>query len=271
MTPNQNPNREKTALVTGAARGNGFAIAEALAATGATVYLVDIAANISEVPYSLSDGRTLEDAAQSLRRNYPNIYTIICDVRVPTDVDRAVAAVESGSGRLDILVNNAGVLVLKPIAEVGDGEWDVQMDVIAKGAFNLCRRVLPGMNARGWGRVINIASVAGVRAIGTGVAYTAAKHALIGLTKALAMEVAKQNITVNAVCPGTIPTPLIEGTGQALGISSEETLDRFTERHLTGRPISPADVAAAVVWLASDAAQRVNGTALFVDDGWHVH
>jgi 3-hydroxybutyrate dehydrogenase len=85
------------------------------------------------------------------------------------------------------------------------------------------------------------------------------------------MEVARQNITVNAVCPGTIPTPLIEGTATALNQSAQEALEQFTSRHLTGRPIAPEDVASAVAWLASDAAGRVNGASLFVDDGWHIH
>ena len=145
------------------------------------------------------------------------------------------------------------------------------MDVIAKGAFLCCRSALPGMAARGWGRVVKVASVAGHRGIGMGVAYTAAKHALVGLTRALAMEVARQNITVNAVCPGTVSTALIQGTGEALGMGGPQALEHFSERHLTGRPITPEDVAEAVAWLTSDAAARVNGSSLFVDDGWHIH
>jgi NAD(P)-dependent dehydrogenase (short-subunit alcohol dehydrogenase family) len=186
-------------------------------------------------------------------------------------VDAAVTAIEAEAGPVEILVNNAGVIVLNPLAAVTDAEWDVQLDVIVRGAFHCCRRVLPGMNARGWGRIVNIASVAGHRGIGTGVAYTAAKHALVGLTRALAMEVARQHITVNAVCPGTVPTDLLRGMGGTLDDDEAERLERYTARHLSGQPIAPEDVAAAVVWLASDAASRVNGTSLFVDDGWHAH
>ncbi|MCZ6473072.1 MAG: SDR family oxidoreductase [SAR324 cluster bacterium] len=264
------PHSGKVALVTGAARGNGLAIAQALARGGATVYLADLDSPLPEIPYPLSHRSTLEDAVETLRAAHPRVYPLICDVRHEDQVRQAIGEIERAQGHLDILVNNAGVLALNPIAEVSEAQWDVQMDVIAKGAFHCCRLALPGMNARGWGRVINIASVAGHRAIGLGVAYTAAKHALIGLTRALAMEVAQQNVTVNAVCPGTVPTPLIEGTAQALHLTAQQALERFSARHLTGRPVSPEDVAAAVVWLASEEAARVTGSSLFVDDGWHV-
>ena len=265
------PHSDKVALVTGAARGNGLAIAEALAAGGAAVYLADLDGDLPEIPYPLSDQTLLHQAVEALRAVHPRVHGLACDVRDSEQVARAIGEIEQAEGRLDILVNNAGVLALSPIETLSEGQWDVQMDVIAKGAFHCCKRALPGMNARGWGRIVNIASVAGHRGIGLGVAYTAAKHALIGLTRALAMEVARQNVTVNAVCPGTVPTPLIEGTGQALGISPEEALARFSERHLTGQPVAAADVAAAVAWLASDAAARVNGSSLFVDDGWQAH
>ncbi len=262
--------RQRVALVTGAARGNGLAIAHALARMGCAVHLADIAANVPAVPYALSSPAQLEEAVQSLRREYPDAFGVHCDVRDPAQVDQAVAGIEARHGGVDILVNNAGVLVLRPLHEVADAEWDVQMDTIARGAFNCCRRVLPGMNARRWGRIVNVASVAGHRGLGTGAVYTAAKHALIGLTRALALEVARQNITVNAVCPGTVDTDLVRSAGPAAGVTAGEAARYFSSRHLTGRPLLPGDVAEAVAWLASDAAARVNGTSLFVDDGWHV-
>ena len=265
------PEPQKTALVTGGARGNGLAIAKALLRAGYAVYVADIASDLPDIPYPLANQADLDGALAALREISPHAHALRCDVRSGEQVAKLIAEIESEQGCVDILVNNAGVLALNPITEVSDAEWDVQMDVIAKGAFLCARRALPGMNARGWGRVINVASIAGHRGIGMGVAYAAAKHALIGLTRALAMEVARQNITVNAVCPGTIPTPLIEGTATALNQSAQEALEQFTSRHLTGRPIAPEDVASAVAWLASDAAGRVNGASLFVDDGWHIH
>jgi NAD(P)-dependent dehydrogenase (short-subunit alcohol dehydrogenase family) len=263
--------KEKVALVTGGARGNGFAIAKGMAVAGATLFLADVGHDLPAVPYPLASEQTLAEAVEALRAIHPRVYPLLCDVRSAEAVDAAFAAIEAQTDGVDVLINNAGVIVLNALPAVSEAEWDVQMDVIVRGAFHCCRRALPAMNAHGWGRIINVASVAGHRGIGTGVAYTAAKHALVGLTRALAMEVARQNITVNAVCPGTVPTDLLRGMGGTLSPDEAETLERYTARHLSGRPIAPEDVAAAVVWLASDAAARVNGTSLFVDDGWHAH
>jgi NAD(P)-dependent dehydrogenase (short-subunit alcohol dehydrogenase family) len=261
----------RVALVTGAARGHGLAIARALAARGDDVYLADIAHSIPEVPYAMATGAELDAAVADLQGLPGAALGVHCDVRDAAAVNRCVQRIEDERGGVDILVNNAGILILHPLAEATEAEWDAQMDTIAKGAFLCCRRVLPGMNARTWGRIVNVASVAGHRGLGTGTAYTAAKHALVGLTRALAMEVAQQNVTVNAVCPGTSPTHLVRGTGQALGMAEAETVARFTERHLSGKPVRSEDVASAVAWLASDAAARVNGSSLFVDDGWHAY
>lgn len=261
----------RVALVTGAARGNGLAIAAKLLRGGATVFLADIGRDIPEIPYPLSSERTLREAAQSLGGADARVHSLVCDVRDPAQVERAVAEVERAAGPVEILVNNAGVFRLAAIGQTEGPHWDAQMDTAAKGAFLCSRRVLPGMAGKGWGRIVNVSSVAGHRGIGLGVAYTAAKHALIGLTRALAMEVARQGITVNAVCPGTVDTAAIDGVMEAQGWSREEALARLSERHLTGLPLAPDDVAEAVAWLASEAAARVNGTSLFVDDGWHAH
>lgn len=261
----------RVALVTGAARGNGLAIAEALAGAAHIVYLADIASQIREVPYALATPAELEQAAEALRESGAEAHAARCDVRDGAAVAALVQKIERDQGRLDILVNNAGVLVLHPLEQVSEAEWDLHLDVIAKGTFHASRASLPGMTRRGWGRIVNVASVAGERGLGTATAYTAAKHAVLGFTRALAMEVAKQGITVNAVCPGTVPTPLVHETGRILGLSPQDTIAQFSQRHLTQTPITPQDVAQAVLWLASDAAARINGAALFVDDGWHCH
>jgi NAD(P)-dependent dehydrogenase (short-subunit alcohol dehydrogenase family) len=263
--------RRRVVLVTGAARGHGLATARAFAEQGQTVYLADIGADLPGIPYTLSSRADLDGAVAGLRSLPGTTHGVLCDVRDGEAVDRAVTRIEVECGGVDILVNNAGVLALRPLTETSEQEWAVHLDVIAKGAFLCCRRVLPGMNARGWGRIVNVASVAGHRGLGTAVAYTAAKHALIGLTRALAMETARQHVTVNAVCPGTAATALVRGTGRALGLGEREALARFSERHLSGEPLRSEDVAAAVCWLASDDAARVNGSSLFVDDGWHAH
>lgn len=268
---NKAPIEDRVALVTGGARGNGFAIAKGLADSGATLFIGDIAQNLPEIPYPLSDANTLEAALAALRTIHSRVHALTFDVRNGQAVQQAVARIEAEAGGVDILVNNAGVIVLNPLPSVSDAEWGVQQEVIVGGAFHCCREVLPGMIRKGWGRIINVASVAGHRGIGTGVAYTAAKHGLVGLTRALAMEVAGHNITVNAVCPGTVETDLVRGLGSAMKLEVAEALHQFSARHLSGNTLTPEDVAAAVVWLASDGARRVNGSSLFVDDGWHAH
>ncbi|MDH4247175.1 MAG: SDR family oxidoreductase [Deltaproteobacteria bacterium] len=270
MTSAKAVKRSKVALVTGGARGNGLAIAKGLARAGATVFLADIAADLPQLPYPLASAGDLAQAEREVRALAPHSRAQVLDVRDGEAVRAAVADIEARTGGVDILVNNAGVLVLNPLTRVPDSEYDVQMDVIVRGAFHCCRAVLPGMNARGWGRIVNIASVAGHRGIGTGAVYSAAKHALVGLTRALAMEVANQGITVNAVCPGTVKTDLVRGLGAALKLDEDAAMAHLSARHLTGQPIQSDDVAAAVSWLASEAAGRINGTSLFVDDGWHV-
>jgi NAD(P)-dependent dehydrogenase (short-subunit alcohol dehydrogenase family) len=219
----------------------------------------------------MASPRDLYEAARAVREQHGRAEALLCDVRDAAAVDKAVGEIETQAGGVDILVNNAGVMALHALPEVSEEEWDVQMGVIAKGTFLCCRRVLPGMNAKGWGRIVNVASVAGHRGLGTAVAYTAAKHAVVGITRALAMEVANQKITVNAVCPGTTSTDLVHGVGKAAGVPEQDVLARFSARHLTGQPITSEDIAGAVAWLASDAAGRVNGASLFVDDGWHAH
>jgi len=258
----------KVAIVTGSGRGIGRGEALELAKQGAKVVVNDVGAEVTGegVNEKIADVvvEIIQERGGEAVANYDNVSTW-------DGAGNLVAQAVDAFGQVDILVNNAGVIALNPLTAVSDAEWDVQHDVIVRGAFHCCRRVLPGMNARGWGRIVNVASVAGHRGIGTGVAYTSAKHALIGLTRALAMEVARQHITVNAVCPGTVPTDLLRGMGGTLAMDDAERLEAFTARHLSGRPIAPEDVAAAVLWLASDAAARVNGASLFVDDGWHAH
>lgn len=262
---------QKIALVTGAARGNGLAIALTLAKNGTRVYLGDIARPVSGLPYPTSTEENLQQALKKVAAHDPGAEAFVFDVRKAQEVSAAIDQIKEKEGRLDILVNNAGVLALNPLAEVEETEWDLHMEIIAKGAFLCAQKALPLMNAQGWGRIVNIASVAGHRGLGIATAYTAAKHALVGFTRSLAMETARQNITVNCVCPGTVPTELVRGTGQALGMNEQETLKAFSTRHLSGDPLTSEDVAEAVLFLVSEKASRINGTSLFVDDGWHSH
>lgn len=259
----------RVALITGAARGIGRAIAEALGRSGARVVLTDLRRPLRGLPYPSSSAAELAETTRKLRKQGLPARSFCCDVRSARAVERLFEQVEAHEGGVDILVNNAGISVLHPIAEISAAEWALHLDVIATGAFLCCRRAMPYMNANRWGRIVNVASVAGIRGLGTGVAYCAAKHALVGLTRALALEAAQQGVTVNAVCPGTVQTELLRHTGKLLGLAPQHAAKRLSERHMHGEPLKVEDVARAVVWLASADSAAVQGTTLSVDAGWH--
>jgi NAD(P)-dependent dehydrogenase (short-subunit alcohol dehydrogenase family) len=193
---------------------------------------------------------------------------IECDVRDEIQVRATVHRVVDQWGSVDILVNNAGVISLYPIAELSQEAWNVVVDVCLKGAYLCSKVVLSHMIPRHYGKIINIASIAGLRGLGLSTHYCAAKHGLLGFTKALAMEVASHNIHVNAVCPGTVESISLEGIAAQAGLEGEP-YGHFSQEHLfQDRRITPEDIACAVRWLASEESRCVTGAVLSVDAGW---
>jgi NAD(P)-dependent dehydrogenase (short-subunit alcohol dehydrogenase family) len=159
---------------------------------------------------------------------------------------------------------------LYPIAELSEEAWDEVVDVCLKGAFFCSKHAIPHMVERRYGKIINIASVAGQVGLGMSAHYCAAKHGVVGLTKALAKEVADLNINVNVVCPGTVESPMLEGLASQLALD-EEVYAHFSQKHLfQDRHITPADIARAVRWLASDESRCMTGATINVDAGWSV-
>lgn len=239
--------RERRAIVTGGGQGIGRAIAGALANRGAQVAVLD------------RDGALAETAAAELGLDCVGLGVDVADLlATETAIHRLIVT----WGRVDILVNNAAVLSTVPFHKLDAGEWDRVMAVNLRGAYITCRAVAGAMVERGYGRIVNIASVAGKRGGGLlgSVAYSTSKAGVIGLTKALARELAPAGVTVNAICPGPVQSAMTEGMAVAL---KERALSAVP----LGRFAQPDEVAAAVVYLSSDEAAFVTGEILDVDGG----
>jgi 3-oxoacyl-[acyl-carrier protein] reductase len=237
---------DRTALVTGAARGIGFAIAERLIADGTRVAVVDL------------DGAAATDAATRLGKN---AVAVIADVTLTDDVERAVGTPFERWGRLDIVVNNAGITGRSfPIWELTDDDWYRVIACDLTSVFLVCRAAVKRMLAAGGGRIINIASIAGKEGNATLVPYSTAKAGVIGLTKALAKEVATKNIFVNAVAPAVIGTDLLKQMEQS-------TVDVLVSKIPMGRVGKPEEVAALVAWLASDECSFSTGAVYDLSGG----
>ena len=251
----------KVAIVTGAARGLGKAIATALAAEGVSVMVNDIDAECGKAAV---EGILDRGGIASFQQG---------DVSEAEDTQRLVAATLERFTRLDILVNNAGLQYISPIEEFPVEKWKYLVGVLLTGPFLMTKYSLPHMRRQGRGRIINISSTQGLVATEFKSAYVAAKHGLIGLTKATALEGAPHNVTAVAVCPCFIRTELAEkqvaGQAKFHGISEEEVVAKL----LVGpaalkRMLEPEEVAALVVYLSTDAAQGMTGSAIPIDCGW---
>jgi 3-oxoacyl-[acyl-carrier protein] reductase len=237
---------EKTALVTGAARGIGLAIATRLAADGLRVALLD------------QDGDAVQAAARAVGRD---ALALVADVTRAREVDAAIARVEQVWGRLDVLVNNAGITGRSfPIWELADEDWQRVIDVDLTSVFLCCRAAVKVMLRQGSGRIVNIASIAGKEGNPTLVPYSTAKAGVIGLTKALAKEVATRGILVNAVAPAVIGTELLKQM-------EPSTVALLISKIPMGRVGTPEEVAALVAWLASDECSFSTGAVYDLSGG----
>ena len=252
----------KSALITGSVRGLGLAAAHRFAAAGCNLVLSgfdegrDIAALRREIE-ARHGIRTIYDAA---------------DLRRQHEIDRMVSAGLDAFGAIDIVVNNAVVRHTAPIESFGVSAWDDGLAVNLSAAFHTIRLAVPGMKQRGWGRIINVSSIYGLRGAANRVNYVTSKTALIGLTRAVALETVTHGITCNAICPGTTETPVHEATvltSMAKGLSREDSEKLLLAgKQPTGKLISADDVAALMVFLCGPESGSITGSILPVDGGW---
>jgi len=266
----------KVAVITGAARGIGRATAVRVAAEGADLVLLDIARDVTEVPYPLGSKRQLLETARLAEQHGAAVIPVVADVRDQAALDEAVAAALDRFGRLDILVNCAGVAAPsgQAVHEITDEEWSVLLDIDLTGAWRALRAVAPHLLAQRAGSIINVSSTAGLVGYRNFAAYVTAKHALVGLTRAAALDYGPLGVRVNALCPGSVrDDPRWEGRmlseiARSLRAPVAEHESLFVEAQPMNRLIEAADVAGAAVWLASDDAGQVTGAVITVDGGF---
>lgn len=249
----------RAAVVTGGGRGIGAAIARELAGAGASVLVA--ARTESEV----------ERVASEMRASGARAFGAVADVTDPAAVAKLKEVALERLGRVDILVNNAGAAHSAPVERIALDDWQRLLAVNATSTFLCTQAFLPGMLERRWGRVVNVASIAGLSGGRYIAAYSAAKHAVIGFTRSVAAEVAQFGVTVNAVCPGYVDTPMTQESIRRImektGRSREQALAAILETTPQRRLITPEEVAAAVLALCLDSARGINGHALVIDGG----
>ena len=255
--------RGKVALVTGSTSGIGLGIAEAFAAAGAKLVI---------------NGFGPADETETTRTRLASTFGVEvaydgADMSNPEDIEAMMLGTLTRFGRLDILVNNAGIQHVAPVEEFPTAKWDAILAVNLSAAFHTTRLAVPAMRRAGWGRILNVASAHALVASPFKSAYVAAKHGVAGLTKTVALEVAEAGITVNAICPGYVLTPLVQkqipDTARARGLSEEEVVRTvLLAAQPTRKFVTVEQVAAFALFLAGDGAASITGAVLPIEGGW---
>jgi 3-hydroxybutyrate dehydrogenase len=250
------------ALVTGAGAGLGLAVAESLAGAGANIVLHDL--------------RTPDQAADRLKARFAiDVIATESDLSLRPAIETMMADLLGRCGAIDILVNNAVVRHFAAVEDFPPEQWDRALAVNLSAPFHLIRLALPAMKQRGWGRIINMASIYSTRAVKDRIDYVTTKTAMLGITRAVALETARTGITCNAIAPGTLPTPAILDKIASVAAKAGEDLEGLTERYLaerqpTGRFIALDAIGALVVFLCSEAARDITGASLPIDGAWSI-
>ena len=255
--------KNRSAVITGSTSGIGLGIAQALAREGCNVLL-----------NGFGDAAAIEAARAAIAKEYgvKAIYSP-ADMTKPAEIRAMIALAKAELGGCDVLVNNAGIQHVAPVTEFPEEKWDQIIAINMSATFHASKAAVPLMRAGNWGRVINIVSAHGLRASPFKAAYVTAKHGVIGFTKVLGLETARENITCNAICPGYVLTPLVDkqvdDQAKVHGIPRDRVIaEVMLKPQPSGRFVGVDEVAGLAVFLCSDAAKSMTGTALSMDGGW---
>ncbi|MDM5211045.1 3-hydroxybutyrate dehydrogenase [Peribacillus sp. NJ4] len=253
--------KDKVAIITGSARGIGFEIGKIFAENGAKVVLSDL------------DQNTVEKAALDLRNKGLDVIGLKADVTSEEDIIQLIKQAKDKYGRIDIFINNAGLQHVAPIEEFPTEKFELMIKIMLTAPFIAIKNVLPIMKEQGFGRIINISSINGLIGFANKAAYNSAKHGVIGLTKVAALESASSGITVNALCPGYVDTPLVRGQLEDLAKTRQVPLESVLEEVIyplvpQNRLLDVSEIADYAIFLASDKARGITGQAVVLDGGY---